>query len=106
MLEGWIVNAIAGAVGGNLAGTVLKDLNAGWITKSIAGIVGGSAGGQLIAAAQTYLPPDMVAGMNSMLTGQLAGIDLNNLAGGVASGGVGGAVALLVWGYVKKMMAR
>lgn len=103
MLEGWIINAISGAVGGNVAGTVLKDLNAGWITKSIAGIVGGSAGGQILG----MLPPDLVASVTSAMAGQsVMGLDLNNLAGGVASGGVGGAIALFIWGYVKRMMAR
>jgi uncharacterized membrane protein YeaQ/YmgE (transglycosylase-associated protein family) len=103
MLESWIINAIAGAVGGNLAGSVLKNLDAGWLTKSIAGVVGGSAGGQILG----MLPPEMVAGMAKMMEGQsVMGLDLNNLAGGVASGGVGGAIALAIWGYVKKMMAR
>ncbi len=103
MLEGWIINAISGAVGGNIAGAAMKNLNAGWLTKSIAGIVGGSAGGQILG----MLPPEMVASLTSAMAGQsVMGLDLNNLAGGVASGGVGGAIALFVWGYVKKMMAR
>lgn len=104
MLEGWIINAIAGAVGGNVAGAAMKNLNAGWLTKSIAGIVGGSAGGQILG----MLPPEMATAVSGMIQGQdpVLGLDLNNLAGGVASGGVGGAIALLLWGYVKRMMGR
>lgn len=104
MLQDWIINAIAGAVGGNLAGGVMKNMQAGWLTRSIAGIVGGSAGGQILG----MLPPEMASAVSGMIQGQdpILGMDLNSLAGGVASGGVGGAVALLLWGYVKRMMGR
>lgn len=104
MLEGWIINAIAGALGGNLAGGVMKNVPTGWLTRSIAGIVGGSAGGQILA----MLPPETAAAISGMIQGQdpILGLDLNHLAGGVASGGVGGAIALLLWGYVRRMMGR
>ena len=36
-----IIQLISGAVGGNLAGAILKNLNLGSIGNSIAGIVGG-----------------------------------------------------------------
>ncbi|HAH10454.1 MAG TPA: hypothetical protein DCL48_10170, partial [Alphaproteobacteria bacterium] len=40
-MESILINLISGAVGGNLAGTILKDVPTGWLTRSIAGIVGG-----------------------------------------------------------------
>jgi uncharacterized membrane protein YeaQ/YmgE (transglycosylase-associated protein family) len=39
-----IVEAVSGAVGGNVAGAVMKDKSLGAIGNSIAGIVGGGIG--------------------------------------------------------------
>jgi uncharacterized membrane protein YeaQ/YmgE (transglycosylase-associated protein family) len=39
-----IIQLISGAVGGNIAGAILKNLNLGPIGNSIAGIVGGGIG--------------------------------------------------------------
>jgi uncharacterized membrane protein YeaQ/YmgE (transglycosylase-associated protein family) len=109
MFESWIINAVAGAVGGNIAGAAMKNVQVGWLTKSIAGIVGGSGGGQIIGWAQQNLPPDLVTSLSGMLSGQtdpVFGIAMNSWASGMASGGVGGAIALYLWGYVKRMMGR
>jgi len=43
-----IIQLISGAVGGNIAGAVLKNFNLGPIGNSIAGLVGGGLGGQLL----------------------------------------------------------
>jgi uncharacterized membrane protein YeaQ/YmgE (transglycosylase-associated protein family) len=43
-----IIQLIAGAAGGNLAGSLLKQYNLGTFGNSIAGIVGGGLGGQLL----------------------------------------------------------
>jgi len=40
-----LIGLISGAVGGNVAGGVLKNLNQGTLVNSIAGIVGGGLGG-------------------------------------------------------------
>ena len=45
-----IIQIIAGALGGNGAGTALKDLNLGPMGNTIAGAIGGVAGGQLLSA--------------------------------------------------------
>jgi uncharacterized membrane protein YeaQ/YmgE (transglycosylase-associated protein family) len=45
-----IIQLIAGAVGGNVAGSNLKDYNLGQIGNTIAGALGGVGGGQLLAA--------------------------------------------------------
>ena len=47
---GWIISLISGAVGGNIAGGVLKEQSLGTLGNSIAGIVGGGIGGQLLSA--------------------------------------------------------
>jgi len=41
-----IIQLISGAVDGNIAGAILKNLNLGPIGNSIAGIVGGGIGGE------------------------------------------------------------
>ena len=43
-----IIQLIAGALGGNAAGAMLKTLNLGTAGNSIAGLVGGGLGGQIL----------------------------------------------------------
>jgi len=45
-----IVEAVSGAVGGNVAGAALKNKSLGAIGNSIAGIVGGGVGGTILQA--------------------------------------------------------
>ena len=41
-----VIQLVAGAVGGNAAGAILKQFNLGPLGNSIAGIIGGGLGGQ------------------------------------------------------------
>ena len=43
-----IIQLIAGALGGNAGGAMLKNLNLGTAGNSIAGILGGGLGGQIL----------------------------------------------------------
>jgi uncharacterized membrane protein YeaQ/YmgE (transglycosylase-associated protein family) len=45
---GWIISLISGIVGGNLAGSAMKEQSLGTLGNSIAGLVGGGLGGQLL----------------------------------------------------------
>ena len=45
-----IIEAISGAVGGNIAGAAMKENSLGTVGNSIAGIVGGGLGGMLLQA--------------------------------------------------------
>jgi uncharacterized membrane protein YeaQ/YmgE (transglycosylase-associated protein family) len=47
-LIGVIIQLVSGAVGGNIAGALLKNLSLGAVGNSIAGIVGGGIGGQFL----------------------------------------------------------
>ena len=47
----FLIQVISGAVGGNVAGAALKNLNLGVLGNTLAGVVGGGIGGQLIALA-------------------------------------------------------
>jgi hypothetical protein len=86
-----VVQLIAGAVGGNAAGAVLKDVDLGTLGNSIAGAIGGGIGGQLLAA---MIPAD---------AGGL--LDVGALLGEIAGGGAGGALLTVIAGLVKNMTA-
>lgn len=88
-----IINLLCGAVGGNVAGGLIKKLNLGTLGNSIAGIVGGGIGGQLL-------------GMLGMTAGGDGGLDLTSILSNVGAGGVGGGVVLAVVGVIKNVLAR
>ncbi len=44
-----IIQLVSGAVGGNIAGGLMKSLSLGPVGNSIAGIVGGGLGGQILS---------------------------------------------------------
>lgn len=87
-----IIQLISGAVGGNIAGGVLKNLNLGPVWNSVVGILGGGLGGQLLNAVG--------------LLGQSGGLDIGSIIGNVASSGVGGAVLLVIVGLIKKALKK
>ena len=49
-IVGLIISLISGAVGGNIAGGVLKEQSLGTLGNTIAGLVGGGLGGQILSA--------------------------------------------------------
>ena len=87
-----IIEAISGAVGGNVAGAAMKENSLGTVGNSIAGIVGGGLGGTLL---------QMV--MGSAATG--GSMDLTSILSNVAGGGVGGAILMAIIGIIKNKMA-
>jgi uncharacterized membrane protein YeaQ/YmgE (transglycosylase-associated protein family) len=84
-----IINLVSGAVGGNVAGKLFKNINLGTLWNSIAGIIGGGLGGQLLGMLG-------IGGGGSM--------DLMGILQMVASGGVGGGVLMAIVGFFKKAM--
>jgi len=89
-----IIELISGAVGGNIAGGLLKNLSLGPLGNSIAGIVGGGVGGQLLAM--------LVPALQSAAAG--GGFDIGSIVGQVAGGGVGGAIVMIIVGLIKQAM--
>jgi uncharacterized membrane protein YeaQ/YmgE (transglycosylase-associated protein family) len=87
-----IIQAISGAVGGNVAGAAMKENSLGTLGNSIAGIVGGGLGGTIL---------QMV--MGTAAAG--GGLDLQSILANVAGGGVGGAILMAVVGIIKNKMA-
>jgi uncharacterized membrane protein YeaQ/YmgE (transglycosylase-associated protein family) len=84
-MEALIIQLISGAVGGNAAGAIFKNLSLGMLGNTIAGVAGGGIGGQILGA---VLP-------------QLAG----GMVGPAAGGGIGGLVLMAVVGFIKSKMA-
>lgn len=87
-----IIQLVSGALGGNAAGSLMKNLSLGTLGNSIAGIVGGGVGGQVLG----------MLGMN-IASG---GMDLTSIIGSVAGGGVGGGIVMAVIGLIKNAMAK
>jgi hypothetical protein len=84
----------SGAAGGNVAGSLLKNLSLGTVGNSLAGIVGGGLGGQILGP---LLGAAAAGG---------GGMDIGSILGQVASGGVGGGVMMAVIGILKNMFAK
>ena len=87
-----IIQLLSGAVGGNLAGNLLKKYDLGTLGNSIVGILGGGLGGQLLG----------------MLTGTAGatGLDLGSIISSIAGGGVGGGILMAVIGMIRTAMTK
>lgn len=81
-----IIQLASGAVGGNLAGALLKKQSLGTLWNSIAGIAGGGLGGQLL-------------GLLGIATS--GGMDISGILSNVAGGGVGGGVLMTMIGLIR-----
>ena len=85
-----IIQLVSGAVGGNVAGGLMKQFSLGTLGNSIAGILGGGIGGQLL-------------GLLGIATGS-GGMDIGSIVGSIASGGVGGGALMAIVGLIKQQM--
>lgn len=89
-----IIQLVSGAVGGNVAGGLLKDVSLGTLGNSLVGILGGGLGGQLL-------------GMLGVGGAEAAGsVDIASIVSQVAGGGVGGGVLLVIVGLIKNALAK
>jgi uncharacterized membrane protein YeaQ/YmgE (transglycosylase-associated protein family) len=87
-----IIQLVCGAIGGNVAGSLMKKQSLGTLVNSIVGIIGGGLGGQLLG----------MLGVGTV-TG---GTDIASIIGSIAGGGVGGGVLLAIVGLIKKAFAK
>jgi uncharacterized membrane protein YeaQ/YmgE (transglycosylase-associated protein family) len=87
-----LIQIASGAIGGNVAGSLMKNLSLGTIGNSLLGVIGGGLGGQLLG----------------LLGLDLGGAEmgLGSILGSVASGGVGGGALMAIIGAVKKSMNK
>jgi len=85
-----IIQLISGAVGGNVAGSLMKKFSMGTLGNSLVGIIGGGLGGQLL-------------GMLGVAT-STGGMDIASIVGSIAGGGVGGGVLMAIIGVIKNAL--
>ena len=87
-----VINLISGAVGGNIAGAAMKDKSLGPLLNSVVGVLGGGAGAGILKT--------LGMAVND------GGLNIQAVISSVASGGVGGAVMLVVIALIKGMMKK
>lgn len=92
---GLIIQLVAGGVGGNIAGSALKQYDLGTIGNTIAGVVGVGVGAQIIGA---------LLGGGAEAAGSGGGLDIGSIIGQIASGGVGGGILMVIIGLIKQAM--
>ena len=87
-----IIQLVSGAVGGNLAGSLMKNFSLGTLWNSIVGILGGGLGGQ---------------DLGLLGVGDGGGeMDLSGILGSVGSGGIGGGIVMAIVGMIKNAMNK
>lgn len=95
-----IIQLISGAVGGNIAGSLLKNFNLGPLGNTIAGLVGGGIGGQLLGMLTS-------SGAMAAATGAGgSGLDVSSILSGIGGGGIGGAIVMVIVGVIKAQMNK
>lgn len=88
-----LIQLASGAIGGNVAGSLMKGSSLGTIGNSIAGILGGGLGGQIL-------------GMLGMAAEPSGSLEIGSILGSLASGGVGGGVLMAIIGLIRKAISK
>jgi len=101
-----LIQLVSGAVGGNVAGKLLKNLSLGTVLNSIVGILGGGLGGTILKmlgiGGAIAVGGDDAGGAE--VAEAVGGLDIAAILQSVAGGGVGGGVLLAIVGMIKKTM--
>jgi hypothetical protein len=100
----WIIQLIAGAIGGNAAGAAAKQYSLGPIGNSLLGLLGGVGGGQLLGMLVPALSGAATAAANGA-TAPGGGMDMGAIVGQLVGGGAGGAILTFIVGLIKQKMA-
>ena len=82
-----IIQLVSGAVGGNVSGSLFKNLDLGTLGNSIAGIVGGILVGQVLPA---------------LGIGNASVTDVTSILTSILGGGVGGGALMAIIGALFK----
>jgi hypothetical protein len=94
-LTSLLIQAVAGAIGGNATGAAAKNISLGPVGNTIAGALGGGLAGPLLGSLLGIGGAEAVAGL-----------DFASIAQGFATGGVSGALTAGVIGFIKAKFAR
>ena len=90
-----LIQLVSGAAGGNIAGSLLKNISLGTLGNSIAGIVGGGLGAKILSVL------GILAAAKSGGT-----MDIGSILGNVLGGGAGGGALMAIVGVIRSMMAK
>lgn len=93
-----IIQLVSGAVGGNVAGGLMKKASLGTVLNSVVGILGGGIGGQVLGM--------LGLGGAAAAGAATGGLDIASIISQVAGGGIGGGVLLAVIGLIKGAMSK
>lgn len=88
-----IISLVSGAVGGNVAGALMKAKSLGTLGNSIAGIAGGAGLGAILQ--QLGIGGPAAAGATG------GGMDLMSILGSVLGGGAGGGILMAIIAAIK-----
>jgi hypothetical protein len=92
-----LIQLIAGAMGGNAAGALLKPFSLGPLGNFITGVIGGGLGGQLLSL--------LLAGSGAAADGSAgAALAVGSLLTQVGGGGVGGALLTVIVALIRLAM--
>jgi hypothetical protein len=92
-----LIQLVSGAVGGNLAGTLLKNFNLGTAGNTLAGIIGGGLGGQILERGM---------GIGHLAAAAPGGLDVGTIVSQIAGGGVGGGVLMVIVGLLRRLFTK
>jgi hypothetical protein len=90
-----IIQIIAGIIGGNAAGSGMKNISLGAAGNTIAGALGGLGGGQLLEL--------IIPALQGAAGG---GTDIGSVIGQLVGGGAGGAILTAIVGAIKNAMSK
>jgi hypothetical protein len=92
---GLIIQIVAGAIGGNAAGSAMKEKSLGSTGNSIAGAIGGVILAQIVQRVTgVQIPPDAAGAVAS-------GLDIGSIIKDLIGGGAGGAILTAIVGMIK-----
>lgn len=95
-----IIQLVAGLIGGNAAGSALKNLNMGPILNSVVGLLGGVGGGQILSMLGMGGAGEAAAAATS------SGLDISSIIQSVVGGGAGGGILVAIVGAIKKALVK
>ncbi len=100
-IVGLIIQLISGAVGGNIAGALLKQFNLGAIGNTIAGVIGGAGLAQIVGAFVTGDASMPAAGTPEVAA---SGLDIGAIISQIIAGGAGGGVLMVIVGAIRQAL--
>jgi hypothetical protein len=88
MMLNLIIQVIAGAIGGNVAGTASKEMSLGPLGNTIVGAIGGGVGAQILGLiipmlANTTATPDLGTIFSQAVGGGAAGAAITTIIGAI-----------------------